>query len=50
VVSDEAEDPEQLELDAQEANRIFAILMGDDVEARRQFIEENAEHVKNLDV
>ena len=50
VVSDEAEDPEQLELDAQEASRIFAILMGDDVEARRQFIEENAEHVKNLDV
>jgi DNA gyrase subunit B len=50
VVSDEADDPEQLDLDAQEANRIFAILMGDDVEARRTFIEENAEHVKNLDV
>jgi len=50
VVSNEADDPEQLELDAQEANRIFAILMGDNVEARRQFIEDNAEHVKNLDV
>lgn len=50
VLSDEADDPEQLELDAQEADRIFSILMGDNVEARRQFIESNAAHVKNLDI
>ena len=36
--------------DAAEAERIFSILMGDQVEPRRQFIEENAKYVKNLDV
>ncbi|MFO7894101.1 MAG: DNA topoisomerase (ATP-hydrolyzing) subunit B [Longimicrobiales bacterium] len=36
--------------DAVEADRIFSQLMGDDVEPRREFIEKNAEFVKNLDV
>ena len=35
---------------AEEAERLFSILMGDDVEQRRQFIEDHALEVKNLDV
>ncbi|MFH1916279.1 MAG: toprim domain-containing protein, partial [Nanoarchaeota archaeon] len=36
--------------DATEADQIFQILMGDDVEPRREFIETHAKDVVNLDV
>lgn len=49
-------DPEQRSLrritlqDAVAADRIFNVLMGEDVEPRRQWIEDNARYVVNLDI
>jgi DNA gyrase subunit B len=37
-------------MDAADADEIFSILMGDEVAPRRQFIEDNALNVRNLDV
>ena len=58
VLSQHFGDPEartllQVKLDesnAHEAERMFTILMGDVVEPRKHFIEENALNVRNLDV
>ena len=36
--------------DAEEAERIFTVLMGEKVEPRKEFIEKNARFVRNLDV
>jgi DNA gyrase subunit B len=36
--------------DAAAADGIFAILMGEDVESRRHFIQQNAKDVRFLDI
>ncbi len=36
--------------DAVSADAIFSVLMGDKVQPRREFIEQNAKYVKNLDI
>jgi DNA gyrase subunit B len=50
TITDDPDDAEQYAIDAQEADRMFHVLMGDSVEERRRFIEDNAINVKNLDV
>jgi DNA gyrase subunit B len=36
--------------DAATADRLFSVLMGEDVPSRKDFIERNAKYVQNLDV
>jgi DNA gyrase subunit B len=36
--------------DAMEADQVFSMLMGEDVFTRRDFIQENAAYVRNLDI
>ena len=36
--------------DAMKADQIFTLLMGDEIEPRREFIVKNSKFVKNLDI
>jgi DNA gyrase subunit B len=36
--------------DAATADHLFTVLMGEDVPPRKEFIEQNAKYVQNLDV
>ena len=36
--------------DAAESDRVFSVLMGEDVESRRSFIQKNARDVRFLDI
>ena len=36
--------------DAEEADAVVSMLMGEEVQPRREFIEDNAVYVQNLDV
>jgi DNA gyrase subunit B len=36
--------------DAAQSDEIFTVLMGDDVDSRRRFIQENAKDVRFLDI
>ena len=36
--------------DAEEADRLFDVLLGEEVEPRKQFIQSRAQFVKNLDI
>ncbi|HUU84283.1 MAG TPA: DNA gyrase subunit B [Phycisphaerae bacterium] len=50
TLTDDPDDAEQMDLDLREADRIFSVLMGEDVDQRRRFLEDNAINARNLDI
>ncbi|MFQ5491117.1 MAG: DNA gyrase subunit B [Phycisphaerae bacterium] len=50
TVGDDPDDVDQWDLELREADRIFSVLMGGDVEQRRRYIEDNALNARNLDI
>ncbi len=50
AIGSPGDDADQRDIDAIATEGVFRVLMGDDVDSRKEFISSNAIHVKNLDI